>query len=77
MKRLMVLLLLIAGCSVPQPCPEAVCEESIPGTTDIRQWFISPCFENEAAFNTCYDLFWHNRDKVEDGEETIRDIFWK
>jgi len=77
MKKLMVLLLLISGCSVPQPCLEVECEELEIDMTDIRNWFLSPCFEDEYAFETCYELFWQNRGTIEGGEEAIRDIFWK
>jgi len=76
MKRLMFLLcLLIAGCGILQDMTSGGEGNILPDgsldKTDIRNWDLSPCFEDTDSFGTCFDLFFFNKDMISGGTETI------
>jgi len=79
-KKLIIFLfaIVVAGCGILQEITSGGGGNVLPDgsldQTDIRNWDLSPCFEDSDSFETCFNLFWNNRDMIFGGAETITEV---
>ena len=81
MKALLFLSMVVisfGGCGILQDVTSGGGGDVLPDGTldqaDIRNWDLSPCFEDSDSFDVCFNLFWNNKDMILNGEELIPNL---